>query len=121
MSRTLTTAEVAECARLRKAGRTWTEIGRLYGVSYCHLRGALDPKWAAARREASRQARWQREAEQRRTMKRGKAFREFERPTARADAERLMQDIPPDTRDLTGILLGDPLPGRRAIDMRQGA
>lgn len=34
------------------------------------------------------------------------------------DARRLMDQVPADTRSLTGILFGDPLPGRRAIDMR---
>lgn len=34
------------------------------------------------------------------------------------DALRLMDQVPADTRSLTGILCGDPLPGRRAIDMR---
>jgi DNA-binding CsgD family transcriptional regulator len=29
--------------------------------------------------------------------------------------------IPEDTRDLTGQLFGDPLPGRSALDQRQGA
>jgi hypothetical protein len=39
----------------------------------------------------------------------------------RADAEVLLKQIPPDTRDLTSRLMGDPLPGRRALDARQGA
>jgi hypothetical protein len=37
------------------------------------------------------------------------------------DARRLMQLIPADTRDLTARLMGDPIPGRRAIDRRQPA
>jgi hypothetical protein len=38
--------------------------------------------------------------------------------SAEADALRLMALIPPDTHDLTARVFGDPLPGRRAIDMR---
>jgi hypothetical protein len=34
---------------------------------------------------------------------------------------RLIQEVPDDTRTLTGRLLGDPLPGRRAIDKRSAA
>ena len=34
------------------------------------------------------------------------------------DALLLMAMVPQDTRDLTGRLMGDPLPGRRAIDSR---
>jgi hypothetical protein len=37
---------------------------------------------------------------------------------AKADAERRLAEIPPDTRDLTARLMGDPLPGRRSIDRK---
>jgi transposase-like protein len=36
-----------------------------------------------------------------------------------ADAARLAQLIPEDTRTLTGRFCGDPLPGRSALDRRQ--
>jgi hypothetical protein len=32
-----------------------------------------------------------------------------------------LSEIPADTRDLTALVFGDPLPGRRAIDRRQVA
>ena len=32
-----------------------------------------------------------------------------------------LKRIPPDTRDLTGRLMGDPLPGRSALDRSQSA
>jgi hypothetical protein len=32
-----------------------------------------------------------------------------------------MAEIPTDTRTVTGILCGDPLPGRRALDQRPDA
>lgn len=38
------------------------------------------------------------------------------RSKAKRDGERLLKTIPEDTRDLTARLMGDPLPGRRAID-----
>lgn len=34
---------------------------------------------------------------------------------------RLKAEIPPDTRDLTARMFGDPIPGRRAIDKRMEA
>jgi hypothetical protein len=37
---------------------------------------------------------------------------------AKRHAEELLKLVPPDTRDLTARLCGDPLPGRRAIDLR---
>jgi len=36
----------------------------------------------------------------------------------RRDAAKLMAQIPPDTRDLTAQLCGDPLPERSALAMR---
>lgn len=39
----------------------------------------------------------------------------------RADAERLMAQIPADTRTVTARLFGDPLPGRSALDQRGAA
>jgi hypothetical protein len=38
---------------------------------------------------------------------------------AKRDAERLLREVPPDTRDLTSRICGDPVKGRRAIDRRQ--
>jgi hypothetical protein len=32
-----------------------------------------------------------------------------------------LAEIPPDTRDLTALIFGDPIPGRRALDRRQSA
>ena len=40
---------------------------------------------------------------------------------AKACAENRLAEIPPDTRDLTGTILGDPLPGRSALDQMRGA
>lgn len=35
------------------------------------------------------------------------------------DAERRLREVPPDTRDLTARICGDPLPGRSALDRRK--
>lgn len=37
------------------------------------------------------------------------------------DVRQRRAEVPEDTRTLTALLLGDPLPGRRAIDRRQPA
>lgn len=42
----------------------------------------------------------------------------FMSPEARADGERLLAEVPPDTRELTSRICGDPIPGRRAIDLK---
>lgn len=41
-------------------------------------------------------------------------------PKAKRDAERLLRQIPPDTRGLTARICGDPLPGRSAKDRKLG-
>jgi hypothetical protein len=41
------------------------------------------------------------------------------RAKQREDGERRLREIPPDTRDLTARLMGDPIPGRRALDRIQ--
>jgi len=42
-----------------------------------------------------------------------------ERGPIKADRERMLASIPDDTRTLTGRIMGDPLPGRSALDMRR--
>lgn len=36
------------------------------------------------------------------------------------DLAARLAEIPPDTRDLTARIFGDPIPGRRELDMRGG-
>lgn len=43
---------------------------------------------------------------------------EYMSPAARADAERLLRQVPRDTRDLTARFCGDPLPGRSALEQQ---
>lgn len=44
-----------------------------------------------------------------------------ERPSRRALADRAMREALPDTRDITGKLVGDPPPGRSALDKKREA
>ena len=39
-------------------------------------------------------------------------------PTWLSDLEARLAEIPEDTRDLTAVVMGDPLPGRSALDKR---
>lgn len=43
------------------------------------------------------------------------------RAICEADAEAMLRAIPADTRDLTARLMGDPLPGRSALDKKREA
>jgi hypothetical protein len=109
--------QIAEAKSLRQHGATWLELGGRYDVDESTVRRAV--KGGRVRRPEKPRA----------YRERRKPASELERPTyvnrldsqTRADAERLMREIPRDTRDLTGVLMGDPIPGRRALDARQGA
>lgn len=46
------------------------------------------------------------------------ALRTADSTNIKEDAMRLMERVPRDTRDLTARVLGDPLPGRSALDMK---
>lgn len=111
----MTNEEKAEIRRLRKDGMSWNAIGGIFGVTPDTVRGAIDPEFRA-RRNA--------QIEHRRKMRRmGEHFTaaSIDRASLRADAERRMEEIPADTRDLTALILGDPIPGRRAIDFLEAA
>jgi hypothetical protein len=100
---------LAEAARLYGEGLGYEAIGRrLGGVSGTTVHMWLDPDFAAHRRRLIN------------THRAGKfsgheAHRVDIRPSAE-DVEKGLRAIPKDTRDLTALLCGDPLPGRRAID-----
>lgn len=49
-----------------------------------------------------------------------RGMREFKSRGFYEMADRLKLEVPEDTRSLTHFLLGDPLPGRSALDARQG-
>lgn len=95
---------------MRKAGHTDREIARALGFKCGDtIREWLDPQYRVLRRRRAREAK--------QGIPRGLATNKSTISTE-SDAVRLAARIPPDTRDLTARLCGDPLPGRRAIDMR---
>lgn len=110
----LTPERLAHAQRLYAEGRNYREISKELGLSGSTMaRIWLDPGYAEYRRQRVRQYR------------RGFAVSPVtvDRWQIAEAAARLMAEIPPDTRDLTGRIFGDPLPGRRAIDkmeMRRG-
>ena len=69
---------------------------------------------------AERRREWNRKQ---RAMFRGNGLQKFigHQDSNRVDPDcyaARLAEIPDDTRDLTGLIFGDPLPGRRAIDRR---
>lgn len=89
--------EPAARALLAHGYSIW-DAARLLDIPYATLRRWLDPAFAAREREQYRA---------------GTARRAF-RPSGP------LPPVPEDTRDLTGRLMGDPLPGRSALDRRRG-
>jgi hypothetical protein len=102
----------------REAGEAWSHAASAVGFSVEVLRARLDPEFLARRK-----AQW---------AKRPKDFRlKYYRETSigavrhtieriRPDeVERLRDTVPLDTRNFTGKAMGDPLPGRSALDAKR--
>ena len=100
--------EALDTARvMRGMGIAWGRIARTVGFGEERIRRILDPAFAARRAAGIRQARHMR------------AFRgEHQSRLSAAEARAAIEAVPPDTRSTTSRLLGDPLPGRSALDRR---
>src|SRR5690348_11394150 len=107
-----TPANIARAQQLRAKGLTDTQIARVFGLKdSISIKAWLDPSYLEKRREIARG--WRRT-----NVERTGPCPHLERYkfALERDARKLMKQIPPDTRDLTAQLCGDPIPGRRAID-----
>jgi hypothetical protein len=102
---------VERASQLRAAGVSYQDIASQVGMSCPSMvRTWIDSAYAERRRLA---ARLRRASIPRSPVSADRHSRSIER-----DAMALAKKIPPDTRDITATLCGDPLPGRRAIDFR---
>lgn len=102
---------------MRQNGASWEDLGRSFGVDAGTVRRRLDPEWAARRLALDTKSR-----RERGDLKTAAAYR-LGLSDLRSTAEmgmRLKREIPPDTRDLTGRMLGDPLPARSALAAKYG-
>lgn len=95
---------------LQQDGQTWSSVARHFNVSWETLRRQLDPEWAEKRRQAIN------------------ANRRAEGSNPSGHAARRRRNIEPpekvihrivDTRSPTSKLLGDPPPGRSALDQKR--
>lgn len=111
MGETLGRGERTRARNMRKRGLSWNEVARQLEVSVERLRRAIDPGYAK-RRQLSAKAH--------RVARRGKPHSDDHATyeATRKMAEFLFSKIPPDTRGVTARLMGDPLPGRSALDRR---
>lgn len=88
---------------------TWTAIAAELGVHFSTVRRYVLP--------GERERRRRREAE----LEKRRDVRVVDSAAVERQARHLMRQIPEDTRDLTALMFGEPLPGRSALDRQQGA
>lgn len=108
-------AAAHQARAMRKGHVGWSQVARRLGVGEYGLRAAIEPDYAARKRESNRKNYNKRAA--------GSGVRAHDRPHAahtsvHQHAAALAAQIPVDTRSFTGRLLGDPLPSRSALDQR---
>lgn len=98
----------------RKAGLSWDAIARAIGVGHFTILMYKDPESYAKEKERRR---LQRERERRELgvqPNRPRRYRKLHEAVTKIEV--LGELPPPDTRDLTARILGDPLPGRSYLD-----
>ena len=115
-----TAAQIDTMRLMREKGVSFAEIGRLLGCDPETIKARIDPRFAELKRENTRR---RRAAERREPVATGKPVvhivPKWARPSE-AEIRAARERIPEDTRDLTGRLFGDPLPGRSALAQRGG-
>ena len=96
---------LARARKLRAAGTSWSNIGARLGYSKYTLRDRIDPDYAARKRLQLI------------------GFADFtqvdEVRVTPAEAARALATVPLDTRSVAARFLGDPLPGRSALDRKR--
>jgi hypothetical protein len=102
---------------MRSAGATWRAAAEASGLTYFKFRVAIDPEYGQLRR-ASINARRRRLGNK--SSIPSTAHR-TDRTVSPDEAIVALASVPADDRSLTGRLLGDPLPGRSALDRKGGA
>jgi len=96
---------------------TWKALARLFNVDAETVRRALEPGYGEKRAVQLKRARDRRGGKEVRPSYSNVVRAQFGR-VSEEEFRRAARLIPKDTRDLTGVLMGDPLPGRRALDQR---
>lgn len=104
-------AKIAKAKRLRADGLDFAVIAKELGVTTTTAHGWIDPVFAQYRRDQINRNR--RQNSSRRHVVRNHVVYSASGPSD-AEIRRRLNDIPEDTRSLTGRLCGDPIPGRSA-------
>jgi hypothetical protein len=120
--RKLNEKQIEEAGRMRLSGKSWREIGRAFSVREETVMKAVDPFEAERIRQRFRD--WR--ARNPRTSSNSPRSTSLQpqslagRPE-RDEVEARRAEIPEDTRGLTAWMMGDPLPGRSALDQKRSA
>ncbi len=104
----------ARALRYHTRGYSPKQIAELLGVDTTTIRSWTDPEYAANRRAWAKTGRRRKSAGEPSRQ----AGRRPEPGRLGPEEEAALPPLPKDTRPLTGVLLGDPLPGRSALDRR---
>lgn len=104
---------------LHNGGFDAKAIARTLSLGLDGVLRIVDPEWAEKRRDAINRNRKSVAGNTPKSINPARAKVESFRPSAE-QVDRLRRLIPPDTRDITGVLCGDPLPTRSALDKRMG-
>lgn len=107
----------AMAVRMLAAGTKWATISKATGLSVDRIRRRLDPGYAERRNDGIRAARRRREG----LIPRASVSTIRHATGVRLDPKEIaaaLATVPPDTRDHTARLMGDPLPGRSALERR---
>lgn len=99
----------AKVFALQQAGISAADIAKQLSITSHTVRAWTNDEYAQRRRDQiNARRRGERAPPKIRVLELGRV--------SNAEAAARLREIPPDTRDNTARLLGDPLPGRRAID-----
>lgn len=104
----LSEAQKEQIKREKEAGASYTELSAKYGIHPSTVRRVVDPNYLQYEHE--------KKARERAELREVNTCHEVTPIHIKRDAERRMAEIPPDTRDLTAYLMGDPIPN----DWRRG-
>jgi hypothetical protein len=112
----MTPDQISAARALRQQGHGWTDIGKAVGVNYYRVRRLLDPEWAQRRRDGINSLR-RRERLVQTGSARGQVWESYLPRNPTFDPRR---DGVVEPQNINQLILGDPLPGRSALDAKRG-
>lgn len=104
--------DLDQIRQMLASGKSWQTIADILGTTYSTIRMKLDPEFARARKDRVNAAR--RGANTYKSPKKSQHY-----VTKSSVNPEQIPSQPRDTRNLTGRLFGDPLPGRSALDQKR--